>query len=67
MGRKTHEVAAAAGQGAGHPGVNVHPVLLGDGLPVFHRMSRQIDLELTECRPFSTGCVLLTYRVRRAT
>jgi dihydrofolate reductase len=104
MGRKTYEVAAAAGQSGGYPGVanyvfsrtmseltapgvtlvteeavafvrrlkaqpgkdiclmgggdfartlfeadlidevglNVHPVLLGDGIPVFHRMSRQI-------------------------
>ena len=47
-------------------GFNVHPVLLGDGIPAFHRMSRQIDLELTGCREFSTGCVLLTYRVRHA-
>lgn len=127
MGRKTYEVAAAAGQGEGYPGVmnyvfsrtltatpagvtlvrddaagfvrqlkggpgkdiclmgggdlartffeadlidevgfNVHPVLLGDGIPAFYRMSKQIDLELKECRKFSTGCVLLTYRVRRA-
>jgi dihydrofolate reductase len=46
-------------------GFNIHPVLLGAGLPAFYQMSRQIDLELKECRPFSTGCVLLTYRVRR--
>jgi len=128
MGRKTYEVAAAAGQEMGYPGVvnyvfsrtltvtpnpgitlirdnaadfvrhlkkqsgrdiclmgggdfartlfeadlideigfNVHPVLLGDGIPAFHRMSRQIDLELIACRQFKTGCVLLTYRVRHA-
>ena len=47
-------------------GFNVHPVLLGDGIPAFHRMSRQVDLELTRCREFKTGCVLLTYRVRHA-
>jgi hypothetical protein len=28
-------------------------------------MSRQIDRGLKECLTFSTGCVLLTYRVRR--
>lgn len=44
-------------------GVNVHPVLLGAGVPLFHRMSRQIDLRLTECRPFRNGCVLLRYAV----
>jgi dihydrofolate reductase len=45
-------------------GFNVHPVLLGSGIPAFHPMSRQIDLELRECRAFKNGCVLLTYRVR---
>jgi dihydrofolate reductase len=128
MGRKTYEVAAAAGRAGGYPGVanyvfsrtmrespsdgvilvgdkaedfvrqlkeqpgkdiclmgggdfartlfeadlidevgfNVHPVLLGDGIPAFHRMSRQVDLELMSCRQFRTGCVLLTYRVQHA-
>jgi dihydrofolate reductase len=45
-------------------GFNVHPVLLGSGIPLFHRMSRQMDLELLECRPFKNGCVYLSYRVR---
>jgi dihydrofolate reductase len=44
-------------------GFNVHPVLLGAGIPLFHPMSRQIDLELLECKPFTNGCVLLRYRV----
>ena len=46
-------------------GFNIHPVLLGDGIPAFHRMSRQIDLELLECRPFANGCVYVLYRVKR--
>lgn len=45
-------------------GFNIHPVLLGSGIPLFHPMSRQIDLELKECRPFKNGCVLVTYRVK---
>ncbi len=45
-------------------GFNIHPVLLGSGIPLFHSMSRQIDLELLECRPFKNGCVYLTYRVK---
>ena len=45
-------------------GFNIHPVLLGSGIPLFHPMSRQTDLELLECRPFKNGCVCLTYRVR---
>lgn len=47
-------------------GFNIHPVLLGSGIPVFHEMSRQIDLELIECRQWKTGCVLVTYRVKRS-
>jgi dihydrofolate reductase len=46
-------------------GVNIHPVLLGSGIPFFHEMSRQIDLELIECKPFKNGCVSATYRVKR--
>jgi dihydrofolate reductase len=45
-------------------GFNIHPVLLGSGIPAFHRMSRQIDLELVTSRIFENGCVLLTYRVK---
>jgi hypothetical protein len=28
-------------------------------------MSRQIDLELKECRTFQNGCVYVLYRVKR--
>jgi dihydrofolate reductase len=45
-------------------GFNIHPVLLGSGIPLFHEMSHQINLELIECRPFKNGCVLVTYRVK---
>ena len=45
-------------------GCNIHPVLLGNGIPLFHKMSRQIDLELLECRQMKTGCVYLSYRVK---
>jgi dihydrofolate reductase len=45
-------------------GFNIHPVLLGSGIPVFHRMKRQIDLELIECRQFKNGCVNVLYRVK---
>ena len=44
-------------------GFNIHPVLLGEGVPLFHRMTRQIDLELIECRPMKNGCVYVLYRV----
>ena len=45
-------------------GFNIHPVLLGSGIPLFHEMTRQIDLELIECRPFKNGCVYVLYRVK---
>jgi dihydrofolate reductase len=45
-------------------GFNIHPVLLGSGIPLFHKMDRQIDLEPIECRPFKNGCVYVLYRVK---
>ena len=45
-------------------GFNIHPVLLGSGIPLFHEMKQQINLELLECKPFTNGCVLVTYRVK---
>lgn len=43
--------------------LNVHPVLLGSGIPFFHQ-TRRVALELTESRTLDGGCVLMTYRVR---
>jgi dihydrofolate reductase len=45
-------------------GFCIHPLLLGSGIPLFHTMSKQIDLELIECRPFKNGCVYVIYRVK---
>lgn len=45
-------------------GFNVHPVLLGSGIPVFYHTSRQVDLELMECRTLKNGCVYMLYRVK---
>jgi dihydrofolate reductase len=44
-------------------GFNIHPVLLGSGIPLFHEMSRQINLELLECKTLSNGCVVVRYKV----
>lgn len=46
-------------------GLNIHPVLLGSGIPLFFQMTRQINLELLENRTLSKGCVYLLYRVKR--
>lgn len=45
-------------------GFAIHPLLLGSGIPLFHEMKRQIDLELIECKPFKNGCVYVLYRVK---
>ena len=45
-------------------GFNIHPVLLGSGIPAFHPINKQVDLELKECRTLKNGCVLLTYNVK---
>jgi dihydrofolate reductase len=45
-------------------GFNIHPVLLGSGIPLFYEMTRQIDLELIECKTFKNGCVMVSYRVK---
>lgn len=44
-------------------GVNIHPVLLGSGIPLFAEMDRRVELELLECRQLKNGCVFLNYRV----
>ncbi|MFA5910970.1 MAG: dihydrofolate reductase family protein [Vicinamibacterales bacterium] len=45
-------------------GLNVHPILLGSGVPAFLDSGARVPLELTECRQLEGGCVLVTYRVR---
>lgn len=46
-------------------GFNIHPVLLGQGIPLFHEMKQQVDLELLQCQPFKNGCVYVSYRVKK--
>ena len=45
--------------------LNIHPVLLGSGIPLFHEMKKQIDLELLECKILKGGYLAVTYRVKR--
>jgi len=44
-------------------GVNIHPLLLGSGIPLFGEMERRIALELRDCKRTKNGCVVLTYNV----
>jgi dihydrofolate reductase len=46
-------------------GLNVHPLLLGSGVPAFLDAGIRVPLALDECRPIDGGCVLLRYRVVR--
>lgn len=46
--------------------LNVHPVLLGSGIPFLRPLERRIGLELIESRTIQGGCVLMTYRVRNS-
>jgi dihydrofolate reductase len=44
-------------------GLNIHPILLGSGIPVFRDPGHRVKLALTGCRPLDGGCVLASYRV----
>jgi len=46
-------------------GFNIHPVILGGGIPLYYELSKQIDLELLECQAWKNGCVLVRYRVKK--
>ena len=45
-------------------GLNVHPVLLGSGVPMFLDPCHRVALELVQSRTIDGGCVYSTYRVR---
>jgi dihydrofolate reductase len=45
-------------------GVNMHPIILGDGIPLFRKTSKRIPLKLKEARQIAGGCLLITYRVK---
>jgi dihydrofolate reductase len=46
-------------------GVNIHPVLLGSGVPLVPGLARQVNLELVSCRTLHGGCIYALYRVKR--
>ena len=45
-------------------GFNIHPVLLGSGIPLFLEMNKQINLERIEGKPLKNGCVYVLYKVK---
>jgi dihydrofolate reductase len=46
-------------------GFNIHPVLLGSGVPALLDPGRRVRLELSECRVLDGGCVFVMYKVKR--
>jgi dihydrofolate reductase len=42
-------------------GLNIHPILLGSGPPVFRDPGHRVRFTLTECRQMDGGCVLVKY------
>jgi dihydrofolate reductase len=47
-------------------GMNVHPVLLGAGVPMFLDPCHRVGLELITSRTIERGCVYSIYRVKHA-
>jgi len=44
-------------------GLNIHALLLGQGIPVFRNPAHRVKLTLTECRPIAGGRILANYKV----
>ena len=44
-------------------GLNIHPILLGSGIPTFRDPGHRLKLTLTECRMIDGGCILANYKV----
>jgi dihydrofolate reductase len=47
-------------------GLNIHPVLLGSGIPTFRDAGHRVKLTLTESRLLEGGCILANYKVLHA-
>ena len=43
--------------------LSVHPVILGDGKPLFQNITKRIELTLVESKSYSTGLVSLKYQL----
>ena len=47
-------------------GLNIHPILLGSGIPTFRDTAHRVKLALTESRLLDGGCILANYKVLHA-
>ena len=46
-------------------GLNIQPVLLGGGIPMFPDIGKRVKLELIENRTLHGGCAYVLYRMKR--
>ncbi len=60
-------ISLIAGGAVDEVGLNVHPILLGGGVPMFAPAGLRVALELVEARPIARGCVFLLYKVAAET
>ena len=44
--------------------LNIQPVILGSGVPLFHEMKQQINLDLFAVKRLKDGGIVLSYRVK---
>lgn len=44
-------------------GLNIHPILLGTGIPTFRDPGHRVKLSLQQCRQLEGSCILATYKV----
>jgi dihydrofolate reductase len=43
--------------------LNIHPILLGQGVPLFRAINNDVKLVLLDCKTFKNSCLLVSYRV----
>jgi hypothetical protein len=53
-----------AGNAAGDVRYSILPILIGDGIPFFDKLDRDIALHLAEVKAYESGMVELRYEVR---
>jgi dihydrofolate reductase len=46
-------------------GLNIHPILLGSGIPTFRDPGHRVKLSLVESRAIEGGCILAKYDIAR--
>ncbi|MGB9475707.1 MAG: dihydrofolate reductase family protein [Candidatus Udaeobacter sp.] len=46
---------------------SILPILIGDGIPFFDKLDRDVALHLTEVKPYKSGMIALRYEVREQT